>query len=116
MWGRGSGILAKAAELLGAGMTFACDVDPVAIEVARFGFVGSVDAVALAAADIVVANISPEAIIQLAPDLLRTLRTGGILLASGFELNEIAQVQTALPPALEVREKGNWGCLTGDPR
>jgi ribosomal protein L11 methyltransferase len=109
--GTGSGILAKAADLLGAGMTYACDVDPVAIEIARAGFVGSVDAVVSGAADIVVANISPEAIVQLAPDLLRTLRSGGTLLASGFELNEIALVQAALPPALEVREKGNWALI-----
>jgi ribosomal protein L11 methyltransferase len=109
--GTGSGILAKAADLLGARMTYACDVDPVAIEIAKLGFIGSVDAVASSTADIVIANISPEAIIQLAPDLLRALRAGGVLLASGFELHEIAEVQAALPPALEVREKGNWALI-----
>lgn len=109
--GTGSGILAKAADLLGSGMTYACDTDPIAIDVARSGFVGSVDAVASGAADIVIANISPEAIIQLAPDLLRALRSGGLLLASGFELNETAQVQAALPPPIEVRRKGNWALI-----
>src|SRR5690242_14051686 len=43
--GTGSGILAKAASLLGAGSAIACDTDPVAIEIAGKGFVGSVDAV-----------------------------------------------------------------------
>ena len=90
---------------------YACDTDPVALEIARNGFIGSVDAVATAAADLVVANISPEAIIDLAPDLLRVLRRpGGVLMASGFERHETEFVQAVLPPAIEVRRKGDW-CL-----
>src|SRR5439155_21085264 len=38
--GTGSGILAKAATLLGARSVMACDTDPVAIEIAGEGFVG----------------------------------------------------------------------------
>src|SRR5438477_4970819 len=87
--GTGSGILAEAARLLGAPSVYACDIDPIAVAIARRGFVGSVDAVAAAAADLVVANISPEAIVRLAPDLLRVLRPGGVLLASGFECDEV---------------------------
>ena len=64
--GTGSGILAKAAKLLGAGHVTACDIDPVAVEIAGEGFVGSVDAVASGAVDLVMANISPEAICALA--------------------------------------------------
>jgi ribosomal protein L11 methyltransferase len=109
--GTGSGILAQAAGLLGAGKVYACDTDPVAVEIAGGGFIGSVDAVAAGSCDLVVANISPEAIVGLAPDLLRVLRPGGVLLASGFELREVRQVQTALPPAREVRHKGNWALL-----
>src|SRR5258708_288964 len=41
--GTGSGILAKAAKLLGAGNVTACDIDPVAVEIAGQGFVGSVE-------------------------------------------------------------------------
>lgn len=63
--GTGSGILARAASLLGAGKVFACDTDPVAVEIAGGGFVGSVDAVASASVDVAVANISPEAIVRL---------------------------------------------------
>jgi ribosomal protein L11 methyltransferase len=109
--GTGSGILARAAKLLGAARVFACDTDPIAVEIAGAGFVGSVDAVREAAADLVVANINPEAIIQLAPDLLRVRRPSGILLASGFELPEVEQVKAALPAAREVRTKGNWALL-----
>ena len=114
--GTGSGILARAAGLLGASAVYACDTDPVAVEIAGLGFVGSVDAVAGGVADIVVSNISPEAVIRLAPDLLRALKPGGVLLASGFENNEVEQVQAALPPARELRQKGNWSLLVTSPR
>src|SRR5437899_114423 len=93
--GTGQGILARAARLLGAGRTVACDVDPIAVEIAREGFVGSVDAVASGAADLVLANISPEVLISFAADLMRARRPGGVLLASGFELNEVEQVRAA---------------------
>lgn len=113
--GTGSGILAEAAGQLGAARVYGCDNDPTAIEVAkqrvRMAFTGSVDAVRPAVADVVVANISPEAILALAPNLLRTLRAGGVALFSGFELNEVEMLRAALPPAQEVRTKGNWALI-----
>jgi len=109
--GTGSGILSRAAALLGASRVYGCDIDPVAIEIASGAFIGSADAVADAAIDLVVANISLEAIVRLAPDLLRVLRPGGVLLASGFELTEVEQVRAALPPACELRTKGMWALL-----
>lgn len=108
--GTGSGILAKAARLLGAGRVYSCDTDPVAVEIAGGGaFVGSVDAVTTGTADLVLANISPEAILPLAPDLLRVLRLGGTLLASGFELHEVEMVNAVLRG--EVRRKGQWALI-----
>jgi ribosomal protein L11 methyltransferase len=113
--GTGSGILAEAARLLGAAHVYGCDNDPVAVDLAKprvpFAFTGSADAVRSAVADVVVANISPEAILALAPDLLRTLRPGGTALFSGFELHEVETVRAALPPAKEVRTKGNWALI-----
>jgi ribosomal protein L11 methyltransferase len=114
--GTGSGILARAARLLGAGRVYACDIDPVAVEIAGGAsrgttFVGSVDALRSGAVNLVVANISPEAIIKLAPELMRVLRPRGVLLATGFELSEVEWVRNALPPACEVRTKGNWALL-----
>ena len=109
--GTGSGILAKAARLLGAGTVIACDTDPIAVEVAGEGYVGSVDAAAPASVDLVMANISPEAICALSADLLRVLKPGGILLASGFEAHEVEQVKSALPMPREVRQKGNWALI-----
>jgi ribosomal protein L11 methyltransferase len=109
--GAGSGILSQAAALLGAGRVYACDTDPIAVEIAGNGFVGSANAVATASVDLVVANISPEAIVQIAPDLVRVLRPEGILLASGLEIHEVELVKAALPPSREVRSKGNWGLI-----
>ena len=110
--GTGSGILAEAAALLGAAKVIACDNDPVAVEIARarcrLSFTGSVDAVRSGVADVTIANISPEAVIQLAPDLMRSLGPGGLLMASGFEVHEAAWIQKALPPIREVRQDGTW--------
>jgi len=113
--GAGSGILSRAARLLGAAHIFSCDIDPVAVAIAAEGFIGSVESVRSGFADITVANISPEAILQLAPDLLRSLRPGGVLLASGFETHEAAAIQAALPAAREIRRKANWALAVVDP-
>ena len=109
--GTGSGILARAASLLGASKTIACDIDPVAVEIANMGFIGSADAVAPGVADIVVANINPEAIIALINDLLRARKPGGVLLASGIEEHEIEAVLAAVPAVREVRRKRSWALV-----
>ena len=115
--GMGAGILAKAAELLGARHVFGCDIDPVAVEIARrkLSFVGSVDAMRAAGVDLVTANISAEAIIHLALDLLRAIRPGGIVIAGGIELPEAGDVERALRDAgAAIRSshvKGNWMAL-----
>ena len=117
--GTGSGILARAAELLGAGRVIACDNDAVAVEVARGSlrtplvFTGSADAVAPCAADILVANISPEAVIALAPEFRRVLRPEGVLILSGLEANEVEMVRAALGGGVsgEALSKGYWALL-----
>jgi ribosomal protein L11 methyltransferase len=115
--GTGSGILAVAARLLGAGRIYACDIDAVAVEIAGGlkdpprRFVGSVDAVASGSVDVVVANISPETIVRLGPDLLRVRRAGGVLLASGLEGADIGKVQEKMPEAREIRHKGEWALM-----
>ena len=109
--GTGSGILAQAARLLGAARVIACDIDPEAVRIARQGFIGSADAVRSAAVDLVVANISPEAIIALAPEFARVLRPGGTLVASGFNVGEVEAVKAALAGVREVRIKGEWALI-----
>jgi len=109
--GTGSGILAKAARLLGASRVIACDTDPDAVRIAGQGFIGSADAVRSATVDLVVANISPEAIISLASEFARVLRPGGTLIASGFNATEVETVKPGLPGAREVRCKSEWAMI-----
>lgn len=115
--GTGSGILARAAELLGARWAIACDIDPVAVELARqpLSFVGTADAVRTGSIDVVAANISPEAIIALAPELMRVVRAEGVAIVGGFEEAEVASVEAALTVnGARVREshaKNNWSVL-----
>ena len=108
--GTGSGILARAARMLGAGRTIACDTDPVAVEIAGEGFVGSVDAVASGSTDLVVANINAQAIIRLSRELQRVVRAGGLLLVSGFEVDEVEGVTNQL--AGDIVTKGSWAMVT----
>jgi ribosomal protein L11 methyltransferase len=109
--GTGSGILAEAARLLGAARVIACDIDPEAVRIARRGFIGSADAVRSVSVDLVVANISPEAVIALAPEFVRVLRVGGTLVASGFTVSEVEAVRAALGRVREVRVKGDWAAV-----
>lgn len=118
--GTGAGILAQAAGLLGAGRVWACDIDPEAVEIARGNagphfFNGSVDAVRAGAAGLIAANISPEAIARLAPELRRCLHADGVALLSGFERHETAAVGAELQQSSfalgEVRHKGDWALL-----
>jgi ribosomal protein L11 methyltransferase len=110
--GTGSGILRQAARLLGAGKTFACDIDPIAVEIAGDAFVGSVDAVRSGSVDLTMANISPEAISALAPDLMRVLRPRGILLVSGFEGHEAGTIRALFHGQSIVRTQGNWALVS----
>lgn len=115
--GAGSGILSVAAHLLGAGRVIACDVDPLTVELAKqpLSFIGSVDSVRTRAIDLAVANISPEAITALAPELVRVLRAPGRMIVSGFETQEAAGVQHALRQAGAAVSasfaKGTWSAL-----
>jgi ribosomal protein L11 methyltransferase len=128
--GAGAGILSIAAALLGAGRVIACDVDGVAVEIAAAAFrraearvllfTGSVDSVRSGSADLIVANISAAAAIELAPEVLRSLAPGGRWIASGFEIAESAAVEAALARAGAVIDrktvKGQWIALVGSHR
>ena len=98
----------------------AADIDPVAVELARMplSFVGTVDAIQGASVDLAVANISPEAISALAPQLVRVLRAAGVAIVSGFEAPEVAAVEAALEASgarvRSSRAKGSWSALVVD--
>lgn len=99
--GTGSGILCAAAELLGAGMRFACDVDPVALAEARENqtpaalFAGSARSIASGSMDLVAANLNAQALLMLHADLVRVLRPDGRLILSGFQHRNLDRVARA---------------------
>ncbi len=124
--GTGSGILAVASSLLGAGRVIACDEDPVAVEIAaanfrRAGvkvelFAGSVNALHGVTAALIVANISAAASAALAPGMLRL---GEVSIASGFEDHEEEGVRQAIATAggciQEVLAENAWRAIVYAP-
>lgn len=119
--GTGSGILAVAAALLGAGRVYACDIDFAAACAARDRFrsegievglfAGSVRAVRAAAVDFVVANINAEALASLAPEIERILRPGGGAALTGFPSRRLASVRAAYGGRGTVLEKDEWRAI-----
>jgi ribosomal protein L11 methyltransferase len=124
--GTGSGVLAIASVLLGAGEVEAVDVDPVAAEVARANCAangvagrvrvraGTLDEGAGGGFDVVVANISAAANAALAGAFARATAPGGRLVLSGLLTSDRARVTEAMTAAgfaLEaVRVERDW-CL-----
>lgn len=103
--GAGTGILAILASMMGAKHVVAVDNDPVAVAAAeenaringvpvenRVGSAGDLEG----QADLVVANILAEVIIELAPELWRITRPGGRLAASGIITRKADEVAEAL--------------------
>ncbi|MEI7815899.1 MAG: 50S ribosomal protein L11 methyltransferase [Desulfuromonadales bacterium] len=93
--GTGSGILAMAASLLGAGRILALDIDPDAVDVAQENCAlneltakiecGTTPLEALTERfDIILANILAEELVRLAPYLIERLNPGGSLILSGI--------------------------------
>lgn len=130
--GTGSGILTLAALKLGAGRALACDVDPVACQVAkenfrRNGMEGRVSVVcgdvreALAEVgeppDLILANIVAEVIISLSAAFAAGLVPGGRLIASGIVVERQPEVAAALASAgfrlQTTRERDGWVALVG---
>src|SRR5436190_19040145 len=92
--GTGSGIRAIASRLLGAKEVYACDIDPVAVQVARaniernaenqvWTFSGSIDAVKSHSVRLLLCNLTADLIIRLFPELDRVLQPRGIAILSG---------------------------------
>jgi ribosomal protein L11 methyltransferase len=124
--GTGSGILAIAAARLGAERVVALDTDPAAVKAALtnaranrvLGRVsvrtGSLEA-SLRPFDLLLANISGQAIIGLARPLGRAARPGAVLAAGGFLSESLNAVERALKGAgwhtLEVLCGDDWRSL-----
>lgn len=126
-YGCGSGILAIAALKLGAARAIAVDVDPLALEAARYN--ASRNAVALDVRDaqqdmaetarITVANILANPLRVLAPLISSRTRPGGAIALSGILEEQADAVASAYAPwaalAVVARDTG-WVLLAGERR
>jgi ribosomal protein L11 methyltransferase len=129
--GTGSGILAVAAARLGASHVLALDIDPLAARVAGENIalnqvesivhvvVGTLEMADLRshqpAADLVLANILAETIIELVPALADSLSQQGMLVASGIIADRAEAVVTSLRQnglsLAERRSQEDWVAL-----
>ena len=126
--GTGSGILAIAAAKLGAARVDALDMDPVAVSAARenvadAGLAEAIDVregtlplpAAAARCDVVVANITAQTLIALAPALREAVAPGGRLFACGIIEDKANAALAAFHAAgFELRERrqtGDWVLL-----
>lgn len=132
--GTGSGILAIAAAALGARSVWAVDSDPIATAAARANTrlngwtkrVRVADGAGLggapARADVIVANIVADAVVDLLPDARARLGPDGVLIGSGIVTGRVRAVQRAARTAglrtRAVLREGDWRAvvLSATPR
>jgi len=123
-YGCGSGILAIAARLLGAGTTLAVDIDEQAVQSTRYNAqVNAADVRAMLPDElpagqfqVVVANILSNPLKVLAPMLANRVAPGGRLVLSGVLERQALEVAQAYAPwlALNVwQARDGWVCLHG---
>jgi ribosomal protein L11 methyltransferase len=126
-YGCGSGILAIAAMKLGAARAVGVDIDPLALEAARYNAsansvaldVRAADAALDIRADLTVANILANPLRMLAPLLAAHTRTGGRIALSGILAGQSDEVMAAYAPYFEMAAcgaEGGWVCLAGTRR
>ena len=130
--GTGTGILAMMAVKLGACRVTAIDLLPEAVEaardnVARNGLESAITVrqtegltTELEPADLIIANIVPEAICRYAPFIGAALSPGGRLITSGFKAIHLPELTAALQSAgltqYEERNDGSWlAIIAGKP-
>lgn len=122
--GAGSGILAIAADLLGAAVAYGLDNDPLTVPIARDNarlngsranfYLGVLaEATPAASTDVLVANLFAELHQQLAPHYRRVLRPDGELILSGIMSERLPAVVAALEPleATAVTQEDGWALL-----
>ncbi|MHA3904019.1 50S ribosomal protein L11 methyltransferase [Castellaniella sp. WN] len=123
-YGCGSGILAIAARLLGAGPTRGVDIDEQAVlATARNAAANRVDvqacppdALPAGTSQVVVANILSNPLKLLAPMLAARVAPGGRLALSGVLERQADEVRRAYEPHLPLRvwaARDGWVCLAG---
>ena len=125
--GCGSGILGIAAAKLGAKLCYLTDIDPIAVESARHNAQKNgvaekivvtnsnlVDDTSMKA-DLILANITAEILLSLAPAVPAHLKKGGTVILSGILPDRMEKVKAAflhegLSPVKEER-RGEWCAL-----
>jgi ribosomal protein L11 methyltransferase len=122
-YGCGSGVLAIAARMFGAGHVDAVDIDPAAIEATRANALANGVAIeagppeaALAPYRLVVANILAAPLKMLAPVLSALLGDGGELVLAGVLARQADELRAAYLPWLELQvadEDDGWILLVG---
>lgn len=123
-YGCGSGVLAIAALKLGATRAVGVDIDPLALEAARYNAAANgVDLACLspdddigAPADVTVANILANPLRMLAPLLAAKTRIGGVIALSGVLAPQADEVIAAYAPHFGLAPAGSeegWVCLAG---
>jgi len=126
--GTGSGILAIAAVKLGASRVEACDIDGVAVQVASANakqngvahqvrvLEGDWKSLPPGEADLLVANIVADVVIELAGEVAGLVRPGGLFVASGIIASRTEDVLAACQRAglvvLETKGAGEWAAVT----
>lgn len=129
--GTGSGVLAIAARALGAASAVGLDYDADAIQAARENLdanpaidhvrfdVGDLRHTGIAAADVVLANLTGALLVQTASLLVSAVRPGGQLILSGLLTHERDEVVAAFAPSTTVGHEAvedGWVGLTLDQR
>lgn len=125
--GCGSGILGISAVKMGACTSYLTDIDPVAVESASHNALknGVLQRVTVALSnllddanikgDIVLANITAEILVLLAPSVPKNLKENGVLILSGILNDRVEKVKHAFAAVgLQViaqRQKGEWCAL-----
>ncbi len=122
--GTGSGILAIAAALCGAREVRAVDIDAAAVRIARENVAANqlADRIDVregdllqgtqGQADLIIANILADIIIQLLPDIPGKLKDGGVFLASGILEARVSDVAAAAEQqgmrVDDISHRGDW--------
>ena len=127
--GTGTGILAIAAAHMGAKSVLATDLDAVAVKVSRenvmnngFGEIIEVRCGDLLQAvepgrqaEVVIANIISDVIIQMAGPVRPCIADGGLFICSGISVERLGDVHAALEAAgyfiLETMRRGEWAAV-----